>query len=216
MVTLTNHIKPNVQYLHVHECIPIIHCHGTKLRFLAVHSTPSVITFASSIFYITKSMTIAIVCARVDAVTFVFQSIIPLIHEANVTLAIIGRYTLSIVAILAVWLADASVPLINLCETSVTFADVRCYAGSIVAGIADGLATSFYMFLVTHVTGALVRRRTGTVPAIELADRFAGECIFITDRFVAIVALARARCYARSVNTTRLFAHRFASIQGST
>lgn len=130
---------------------------------------PPVETIASSVLDITDPTIVAVVSTRENALAVI------LLHEADVAQAVARCHAASIRAILAIRLADGSIPSSRFDETLIALAHPGSRARSVVARLAQReIAPSLPVpFRVARVTGARVRGRAGTVSAVEFAHGLA-------------------------------------------
>lgn len=135
------------------------------MRFLATGSLPSIIANTGSISNVARSAIIAVTLARFDA-------LVVILYETEIASAVSGRYTRSIIAILAVGFADASIASFVGDEAVVALAELRFNAGTIVARVAKGFADPFDL-LVSFVTRAMIGCAAKPVIALLFADRLA-------------------------------------------
>lgn len=146
-----------------------------------MQSGPSVIALTNPAFLDALAVSAAAILARVHAAAFD-------LHEIGVTLTLARCYALTVIAILAVRHASASVSRSilrnNLCsesevriqdESIVAFADLGRDARAVVAGRADRLASAIFRISITVETRTEIWRRARTVAAFDFADRLASK-----------------------------------------
>lgn len=203
------------RYLHVQTFRLVVYLGDTKLRFLAVHPGPSVITAARPVFDVASSTVVAVVLTRADAVAVAGRITIILFHVAEVASAVTGCYAFSVGAVFAEWFTAVSVSTWTRDEAVVALADLWLHAGSIVANLAERHTATFFILLVARVTGALVRRRASTIPAVDFADRLTDERNSVSHRSVTFFAYADVWSRADPVVTARFRAYRIANVRGA-
>jgi len=150
-----------------------------------VQSGPSVIAFASSAFLDALAVSTATTLARVHAGAFD-------LHETSITSTFSCCHTLTVIAILTMWHAFASVSRsvfrnnrrilyskseirVHENKSVVAFANLRRNTCAVVTGRTDGLASAGFRVLVAVETYAEIRRRARAIAAFDAANRFASE-----------------------------------------